>query len=269
MTLLPTVGKPHTPSEVISRREHSSRGHQLTREPTGQDKFQCNGCLEEVSEAYRDTCKRCDFELHQACNYQEGSTLKHGLLPKSRFVLRLEAPPTKQKQRCSACGTHTQGTHYYCEGTDQYLHPCCAMLPMEIKINLNDELSLTFKLREKGTNCCTKCKTGGGEPDYWFYHSTCKKVHLHVACAREDLLLPSSSSTESHSDVGGNGRVGKKTALQKYGLGKAGRNSDPFFEIAKALASIVLGVLTGNLVALIPAVIDVGSNVIKLLKKGS
>ncbi|XP_020185065.1 uncharacterized protein [Aegilops tauschii subsp. strangulata] len=266
MTLLATVGQPHPPSKVISRREHSNRGHQLIREPTGQAKFQCNGCLEEVTGCDRDTCKRCDFDLHQACNYEEGTTLKHGLLPESRFVLRLEPPPSKQ--RCSACGTRTLGTHYHCEGTGHYLHPCCAMLPMKIEMKLSDELSLRFELLKKGSNCCTKCKKGGGIPDYWFYCCTSEKIYLHVACAREDLLLPSSSSTESHSDVGGNGRVGKETALRKYRSGKDGRNSDPFFEIAKALASIVLGVLTGNPVALIPAAIDLGANVIKLLKKG-
>ncbi|XP_020185067.1 uncharacterized protein [Aegilops tauschii subsp. strangulata] len=248
MTLLATVGQPHPPSKVISRREHSNRGHQLIREPTGQAKFQCNGCLEEVTGCDRDTCKRCDFDLHQACNLQEGTTLEHQLLPKGKFVLRLEAPPSKQ--RCSACGTRTQGTHYHCARTGHYLHPCCAMLPMEIK--LSDELR--FELREEVSHCCTKCKKGGGVRDYWFYRSTSKKVYLHVGCARE-VLLPSSSSTTD-----------KETALRKHGSGKAGRNPDPFFEIVKALASIIIAVLTGNPVALIPALIDLGSNVIKSLK---
>ncbi|KAM3390283.1 hypothetical protein ACQJBY_012090 [Aegilops geniculata] len=252
MTLLATVGQPHPPSKVISRREHSNRGHQLTREPTGQAKFECNGCREEVTGCERDTCKPCDFDLHQACNLQEGTTLVHPLLAKSKFVLRLEAPPSKQ--RCSACGTRTQGTHYHCARTGHYLHPCCAMLPMDIK--LSDEFR--FELREKGSNCCTKCGDGGGVRDYWFYRSTSKKVHLHVACAREYFLPPSSSSTND-----------KETASGKHGSGKAGRNSDPFFEIAKALASIIIAVLTGNPVALIPAVIDLGSNVIKSFKKGS
>ncbi|KAF7011505.1 hypothetical protein CFC21_025802 [Triticum aestivum] len=254
MTRLPTPGQPLPPSKEISRRDHSNLGHQLTREPTGQAKFKCNGCLEEVTGCDRDTCKPCDFDLHQACNLQEGTMLVHPLLPESRFVLRLEAPSSKQ--RCSACGTRTQGTHYRCERTGHYLHPCCAMLPMEIK--LSDELS--FELREKGSRRCAKCREGGGVRDYWFYcsTSTSKKVHLHVACAREYFLLPSSSST---TDM--------ETASGKHGSRKAGRNSDPFFEIVKNLATIIIAVLTGNPVALIPAVIDLGSNDYKSLKKGS
>ncbi|XP_048553456.1 uncharacterized protein LOC125534222 [Triticum urartu] len=262
MTLLAMVGQPHPPSKVISRREHSNRGHKLTREPTGQAKFKCNGCLEEITGCDRDTCKPCDFDLHQACNYKEGTTLEHQLLPKSKFVLRLEAPPSKQ--RCSACGTRTQGTHYHCARTGHYLHPCCAMLPMEIK--LSDELS--FELREKGSRRCAKCREGGGVRDYWFYcsNSNSKKVHLHVACAREDFLLPSSSSTESHSDVGGNGRASKETALRKYGSGKSGMNLGTIGDIVKALAGIILAVLTGNPLPLISAGVDLLSSVAKLKK---
>ncbi|EMS67072.1 hypothetical protein TRIUR3_26878 [Triticum urartu] len=290
------VGQPHPPSKVISRREHSNRGHKLTREPTGQAKFKCNGCLEEITGCDRDTCKPCDFDLHQACNYKEGTTLEHQLLPKSKFVLRLEAPPSKQ--RCSACGTRTQGTHYHCARTGHYLHPCCAMLPMEIK--LSDELSfelrekgsrrcakgtghpccamlpmeiklsdeLSFELREKGSRRCAKCREGGGVRDYWFYcsNSNSKKVHLHVACAREDFLLPSSSSTESHSDVGGNGRASKETALRKYGSGKSGMNLGTIGDIVKALAGIILAVLTGNPLPLISAGVDLLSSVAKLKK---
>nr|BAJ86714.1 predicted protein [Hordeum vulgare subsp. vulgare]BAJ88329.1 predicted protein [Hordeum vulgare subsp. vulgare] len=254
MTLLATIGQPHAPRPTaISHRDHSELRHTLTREPTRQLKFKCNGCLEEGTGGDRYTCKHCDFDLHEACNLQEGTMVVHPLLPESTFQLRHEPP--RSVARCSACGTRVQGTHYHC--ADLYLHPCCALLPMEIELSAHQ---VRFELREKVSHCCTKCKTGGGVRDYWFYRSTSKDVYLHVGCARESILQPSSSSTESHSHVHGNtpSRVGRNVN------GNVGRNLDNICDIIKALAGIVLAVLTCNPLPLIAAGIDLFSNVARL-----
>lgn len=263
MTLISTGGPPPAPSSEISHRAHP--GHKLMLVPTGQAEFKCDGCHEHGTGGDRYTCLQpsCDFDLHKDCALAQ-PTFKHQLLPDSTFELSFEPPRTKYRQLCSACGGDVKGLHYHCYSKDLYLHPCCAKLPLEIR--LGDELK--FELRPEVSHCCTKCRKGGGVRDFWFYRSACKTVYLHVRCVIEDVLLPSSSSS-TESDVDGNGRLARyfrETTSRKQGSGKAGRNSDPIFEIIKALASIIIAVLTGNPVPLIPAVIDLGSNVIKSLK---
>lgn len=264
MTLLATVGQPHAPpSKVISHRDHSKLGHGLTEEPTGQAKFKCNGCLEEGTGGARYTCRPCDFDLHLACNLEEGTTVVHPLLPKSTFEFCFEAPRSMADRRlCDACGAGVLGFHYHCTKKNLDLHPCCAKLPLVIQ---NGEL--TFELRDKVSHRCSKCKEGGGVRDFWFYRSTCKTVYLHVRCVKEVFLLSSSSSSSTRPDVQDDGRLVryvKETALQKHRSGKAGRNFDAICEIVKAVVGIILAVLTGNPVPLIPAVIDLARNCTKM-----
>ncbi|XP_044970708.1 uncharacterized protein LOC123430944 [Hordeum vulgare subsp. vulgare] len=255
MTLLTTVGRPPAPSSEITHRAHPE--HKLTLEPTGLAEFKCNGCHELGTGAERYTCRQCDFDLHKDCALAQ-PTFEHKLLPGSTFGLCFEAPRTKHKQMCSACGGYVLGLHYH--SNYLYLHPCCAKLPLEIQ--LGDQL--TFELRTQVSHCCTKCRKGGGVRDFWFYRSTCKTVYLHVRCVIEDFLTPSSSSsTDGNSSLA---CYVKETTLQKHRSGKAERNFDPIFEIVKALASIIIAVLTGNPAPAILAAFDLGSNVIKSLR---
>ncbi|KAI5010554.1 hypothetical protein ZWY2020_012691 [Hordeum vulgare] len=259
MTLLSTGAPPPAPPSEISHPSHPE--HNLTLVPTGQEVFNCNGCRENVTGANRYTCKTCNFDLHEACNLAEGTRLVHPLLPKRTFELRLEAP--RSSERCSACGAHVKGIHYHCGRKNLYLHPCCAKLPMEIP--LGDQL--TFELVEKGSNCCTECRKGGGVRDYWFYSSTAMEVYLHVSCAKEGFLLPGSSSTEP--DVDDHGRLARfvndtASRKHKHGPGKSGQNLEIIFDIIKALTGSIIAVLTGNPLPIIAAGIDLCSTLSKL-----
>ncbi|KAM3355315.1 hypothetical protein ACQJBY_025849 [Aegilops geniculata] len=220
---------PPAPS-MISHPAHPQ--HRLTLVPTGLTKYKCDGCREHGTGADRYTCKPCGFDLHTDCALADGTTLVHPLLPKSTFELRREPP--RSKARCRACGARVQGIHYHCGLKDLCLHPCCGKLPM--RISLGDEL--TFELREEVSHCCSKCRKGGGVRDYWFYRSTCQTVYLHVGCVKDDFLMPDSST---ESDV-------KETALRNHGSVKAGKNADTvsISQIVKALASIILAVITGK-----------------------
>jgi len=259
MTLISTGGAPPPLPTKISHPAH--REHRLKLKPTGQAKFMCNGCHEHGTGADRYTCKPCDFDLHADCAVAEGTPLVHELLPKNTFKLRLKAP--RSRERCSACGTHAQGIHYYCEKKDLYLHPCCAKLPL--RIPLGGELY--FELREKVSHCCTRCRKGGGVRDFWFYRSSCKTMYLHVSCVKELFLLPTSGA-------GGSAVVNDENKLALYvketashannGSGKAGKNFDALCDILKTVVSIILAVITGNPFSVASAVVDLGFTLTKL-----
>jgi len=257
MTLiLSTVGAPRPLPTKVSHPAHPE--HELELAPTGQDKFECNGCHEHGTGDQRYTCEPCHFDLHTACAVAEG-TLMHEV-PRSTFKLRLDAP--RSRERCSACGDHAKGIHYYCEEKDLYLHPCCAQLPLKIRLELDDELY--FELREEVRHCCTKCGKGGGLRDFWFYRSSCKTMYLHVRCIKEFFLLPSSGA-EGSSVVDDEGKLtGYVKETAKSGSGKGGKSFDGLSEILKAVVSIILAVITGNPIPVIAAAVDLGVNLTRL-----
>lgn len=189
------------PSKVISHRDHSELGHSLslTLRPTDQA-FTCNGCREDGTGG-RYTCNLCDFDLHEACNFAEGTPfVDHPLLENTTFELCFEAPHSKAERRvCDACGTRVLGSHYHCRSEGLDLHPCCANLPPVIQ-----EGGLTFELCKEASGRCKKCKKTDGYITYmtlWSYRSTCesKKEYLHVRCVKELFLLR--PGTESGTGV--------------------------------------------------------------------
>ncbi|KAI3427738.1 Phorbol-ester/DAG-type domain-containing protein [Psidium guajava] len=144
--------------------------------------FTCSGC-QEVGAAKRYACRLCNYQLHEFCALAPQALKSHPLHYQHEIVFY--SKPGRAKSKCDACGKSVKGFSFRCNACNFQIHPCCAMLPLEVVFKPHPH---TLKLLMASPN-------GGG--DTGFQCGECKRrrrgriyrcavcdYHLHAICAK-------------------------------------------------------------------------------------
>lgn len=187
--------------------------------------FTCGGC-KEYGAGNGFSCQQCDFQLHNFCAFSPPALKAHPF--HSHHQLLFYSKPVKggiMQSKCDICAKPIKGFAFRCGVCSFQMHPCCAMLSLEMKMPsvhphpLRMVGATTSSVVEQASSLvgCGECKRRRSGR---VYRCTVCDYQVHAVCAKSvknGLREKGYKETEKASVLGTAARLASQVVVEFLG----------------------------------------------------
>ncbi|KAI6668401.1 hypothetical protein NL676_016112 [Syzygium grande] len=182
---LPVIEFPTSLERIVGEEMlHFSHPHHALSHINLPELFTCSGC-QEIGAAKRYACQLCNYQLHEFCALAPLALKSHPLHYQHQLLFYSKPVKAgKANSKCDACGKSVKGFSFRCNACNFQIHPCCAMLPLEIVFAPHPHTLRLLMASPSGSDTgfqCGECKRR--RPGRIYRCAVCD-YHLHAICAK-------------------------------------------------------------------------------------
>lgn len=179
---LPVIEFPTSPERIVGAEMlHFSHPHHHLFHMNLPELFTCSGC-QELGAGKRYACQHCNYQLHEFCALAPQALRSHPLHYQHDLVFY--SKPGKAKSKCDVCGKSIKGFSFRCNPCNFQIHPCCAMLPLEIIFAPHPHTLKLLMASPNGGETSFQCGECKRKRTGRIYRCAVCDYHLHAICAK-------------------------------------------------------------------------------------